>query len=346
MIFATAHIVTVADLIVNEGVSAIYILNLFITVMPWVLTFSIPFSILSAVLLAFGRLASDNEIIALKASGVSLFKIASPVLTTALMVSLFCIPLNDRLLPSFEYNSRKLIKKIGVSSPLALLEPGVIVRDFKDYVIWVSSKDKNTIKDIRIYQKEKNKPTRVIVAEEGVVEPVVGTGTVNLKLVNGSIDESLPQDPDNPVKVVFNTYQVSLDLKEAFKEEQIERKPREMSISELRDKIEHLIEIERGHDQLRTITRCYIEIHKKLALAFSSIIFALIGIPIALRMHRREKSINFGLTLALFLIYWSIMLGGVAFTIRQIVPPWLGIWSANIILFLIGITLFLRIARK
>ncbi|UCD54815.1 MAG: LptF/LptG family permease [Candidatus Omnitrophota bacterium] len=86
--------------------------------------------------------------------------------------------------------------------------------------------------------------------------------------------------------------------------------------------------------------------HNKLALAFSNFVFVLIGIPIAVRTHRREKSINFGFTMVLFLIYWGIMLGGIACVIRDIMPPWTGIWMGNIILFSIGVFLFVKIARQ
>ena len=77
-----------------------------------------------------------------------------------------------------------------------------------------------------------------------------------------------------------------------------------------------------------------------------SFIFVLIGIPIAIKTHRREKSINFGLTMLLFLVYWGIMLGGVACAIRDIIPPWLGIWMANGFVFVIGVILFARLSGK
>ncbi|MFC1576657.1 LptF/LptG family permease [Candidatus Omnitrophota bacterium] len=340
MILATGHIVQVADLIINKGVSAVYIINLFLLLTPWLLTFTIPISVLSATLLAFGRLASDNEIIALRASGVSLYRIALPIVLTSLVISLFCIPLNDKILPQAGYSARKLIKEIGIRNPLALLEPGIFIKGFEDYIIFVYSINGNKLKDIRIYQPQEGKPTRTIVAEEGEVEAVPEKNMVKLKLKSGSADEALPQDPTNFYKLVFDTYTMTLNFKEAMKYETIEKKPREMGMAELRAEAEKL--------RIKNIDTVplYIEIHNKMALAFSNFVFVLIGIPIALSMHRREKSINFGLTLILFLIYWGIMLGGVACSIRGIVPPWVGIWMANAVLFLIGIALFSRLARR
>ena len=340
MILAAGHIIQVADLIVNKGVSVIYVTHLFFLLMPWLLTFTIPISVLSATLLAFGRLAGDNEIIALKASGVSLYRISAPILIVGLIISLFSIPLNDKLLPKSGYEARKLMKEIGIRNPLALLEPGVFIKGFEDYVIFVYSINQNKLKNIRIYQPQEGKPTRTIVAEEGEVITIPEQDIVKLKLTKGSADESLPQDPEHFYKLVFDTYYMTLNLKDAMEFEKIEKKPREMSIAEIRREIENL-----KKKKISTIP-LYIELHNKLALAFSNVIFALIAIPIAIKTHRREKSINFGFTMVLFLAYWGIMLGGVACAIRKLVPPWTGIWMANFVLFVVGLFLFFKLARK
>ena len=83
--------------------------------------------------------------------------------------------------------------------------------------------------------------------------------------------------------------------------------------------------------------------YKKVAMMF---IFVLIGIPLAIRTHRREKSINFGFTMVLFLLYWGIMLGSVACVVHNTIPPWAGIWMANAVFFVVGIILFLKMGKK
>jgi len=339
MVLAAGHIIQIADLIINKGVDALYVINLFLLLVPWLLTFTIPISTLSAVLLAFGRLASDNEITALKASGVSTSRLALPVLVGGLLLSLLCIPLNDKVLPESGFNARKLIKEIGIRNPLALLEPGVFIKAFENHIIFVYSIDKNKLKNIRIYEPREGKSTRTIVAEEGEVFADPKGEFIQLKLKNGSADESLPQDPDNFYKLVFKTYNMRLDLKNVDDYKETEKKPREMTIRELKE------EIERLEGEKVNATPLYIEIHNKLALAFSNLVFVLIGIPIAISTHRREKSISFGLTMLLFLIYWGIMLGGVACVIRNMMPAWLGIWMANIILSAFGGFLFFKVVK-
>ena len=214
------------------------------------------------------------------------------------------------------------------------------VKGFKDYIIFVYNISGNKLKNIRIYQPQEGRPTRTIVAEEGEVIPIPEENMIKLKLKNGSADEAMPNEPDNFYKLMFQTYYMTLNLEDAMKYEEIQKKPREMSIAELKQEI-----IKLDKEKIST-TPLYIEMHNKLALAFSSFVFVFLGIPIAIRTHRREKSINFGLTMLLFIVYWGIMLGGIACSIRNLIPPWLGIWMANIVMFLIGMCLFIKISRK
>ncbi|MBU1657023.1 MAG: LptF/LptG family permease, partial [Candidatus Omnitrophica bacterium] len=70
------------------------------------------------------------------------------------------------------------------------------------------------------------------------------------------------------------------------------------------------------------------------------------GIPLAITTHRREKFIGFALAMALFLLYWGFMLGGIAFAIRGVIPPWAGVWSADIVLFIVGSVMLCKVTVR
>jgi len=91
---------------------------------------------------------------------------------------------------------------------------------------------------------------------------------------------------------------------------------------------------------------CEIEIHKKLALAASCLVFVFMGMPLAIRIHRREKATSFGLGLALFGVYWGIFLAGIVGAENGRLAPWFGVWLANILMGLIGIILFWQVSRR
>jgi len=340
MLLTTGQIIQMADLIINKGVGAIDMFYLTLLLMPSLLTFTIPISVLSACLLGFARLSCDNEITALKASGVSIFHIAAPVLVVGFIISLACIPLNYKIMPEAAYRARKLLKEIGVKNPTALIEPGVFMKTFKDYVIFVYDIKGNTLKDIRIYQPQQDGPTRTVIAESGEILPQVQDNTVRIKLVNGIADEVVPEDPDNMYKLIFKNYYLTLDLKEALHKQEVQKKAREMTLGELKTEFRKLKEA-----NIDT-TFLDLELQNKISFAFSSLIFIMIAIPIGIKTHRREKSINFGMALFLYLLYWGLMLGGVACVIRRFVPAWVGVWFPNVVFGIVGIILFARALKK
>lgn len=339
-ILAAGNIVQTVDMVVNKGVDIIQVAKIFLFFLPYVLIFTIPISVLSAVLLGFGRLSGDNEITALRTSGVSLWAMMLPVMVAGLIVSLFNIPLNDKILPQSEYCARKLIKQVGAQNPTALLEPGVFVKGFKDYIVFIHGISGQRLSNIRIYQPCENGPTRTIIAEKGEIISEPAEKSVKLKLENGTADELSPENPGDFYKLTFKEYYMTLDLDKNADAENVGKKAREKSIRELRQEIADI----KGKDNRDVPLR--IEIHKKLALAFSNFVFVLIGIPLAITTHRREKFIGFGLAMVLFMLYWGIMLTGIAFAIRFIVPPWAGVWSADAILLAIAGVMLYKLTVK
>ncbi|MBD3379975.1 MAG: LptF/LptG family permease [Candidatus Omnitrophica bacterium] len=339
-ILAAGNIMQTADMVVNKGVEFLQVLKIFAFFLPYVLIFTIPMSVLAAVLLGFGRLSGDNEVTAIRTSGISVYKVISPVIICGFIISLFNVPLNDKILPESEFAARKLVKSLGIKHPTAMLEPGVFIKGFKEYIIFVHGVEGNRLEDIRIYQPRDDKPTRTIVARKGEIISLPEENSVKLKLMDGTADEIVPENPDDFYKLSFQEYFMTLNLENAVNIENIQKKAREKSIKELLEEIDSLKKEDINAVPLR------IEMHKKIALAFSNFVFVLIGIPLAITTHRREKFIGFGLAIVLFLIYWAIMLSGIAFAIRSVLPAWAGVWSANIVLFAVSLVLYYRISKK
>jgi len=340
IILAAGNIMQTADMVMNKGVEFVQVAKIFLLFLPYVLIFTIPISVLAAVLLGFGRLSGDNELTALRASGISIYKVVMPVVICGFIVSLMSVPLNDSILPQSEFAARKLLKTIGIKHPAAMLEPGVFVKGFRDYIVFIHDVKGNKLKDIRIYQPREGKPTRTIVAKKGEIISLPEKNSVKLRLMDGTADEISPDKPDEFYKLAFQEYFMTLNMDNAVDVDSIQKKAREKNIKEI------LADISTLRKDSVDVIPLRVELHKKIALAFSSLVFVLVGIPLAITTHRREKFIGFGLAIVLFLIYWSIMLGGIACAIRGVIPPWVGVWSADIVLAAVGIALFLRISGK
>jgi lipopolysaccharide export system permease protein len=334
------NIIQIANLIINKGVDIVSVGKLFLYLIPWLLSFTLPIAALTGVILTFGRLSSDGELIAMKASGVSLFRISLPVLMIGLIFSLASFMINDHVSPNASFASRKVIKEIGLKSPTAMLEEGAFIRGFGNYVIFIHEIKGNRLKNIRIYQPQEGRATRTIVAEYGEITSIPEKNLVDLKLINGTSEEPSPTEPNSFYKLNFKTYHMTLDLSKIFKKERIQKKAREMTINEL------CAEIDLFTTQKIDPAPLIVEICKKLNMSASAFVLVLLAIPLGIRTHRSEKSIGFGLSLILFAVYWGMFLGGVALSLKGAIRPLIGVSLPNIVFFVLGVGLFINTARR
>ncbi len=339
-VMVMGNIVKMADMVINKGVSIISILKIFITLIPYLLSFTLPMAMLTATIMCFGRLASDNEVVAMKASGISLYKIGLPVVIFAFLVSLFQVYLNDTIIAESHYYMRRVLKDVGLKNPTAYLEPGTFIKEFKGHIIFIHGINGNKLNNIRIYKIQENSPTRTIIAQAGEFTSYPEKNIIVLKLINGTADEPNPKNPNVYYKVNFKKYNLTLDLSEHMLGAEIDKKPKDMSIKELKEEIFKMKTANIKATPLIT------EINKKLALAFSSFVFVLVGLPLAINTRRREKSVAFGLSLVIVLTYYAIFIGGEALALKELVPVAASIWSANIIFLIIGIFLIVSLAEK
>jgi lipopolysaccharide export system permease protein len=137
------NLVKIADLVINKGVDIYSISKLFLFMIPYLLTYTLPIAALTAVLLALGRLSSDNEIVAIKSSGINLFHLVLPLLILGLILSLVLVIFNDRVIPYAHYATRRILVEVGIKNPTAALEPGVFINSFQNYILFIYGIDQN-----------------------------------------------------------------------------------------------------------------------------------------------------------------------------------------------------------
>ena len=338
-IMLLGSLVNLFNLVINKGVSLILVSKLILLLIPNVLSYAIPLSILSATLLTIGRLSADNEIIAIRASGINLYKLCFPIIVLGVVISLASIPLNDRLKPNALFATRKIVKQIGVKTPTAFLEAGTFIRTFQNYIIFIYGIHQNKLTNIRIYQPQEGGPTRTIIANRGEFLPIPERDIVKLKLIDGSSDEPNPKDPNTFYKLNFNTYYLTLDISGGS--QNLEKKLKDMSIRELRKKIKEL-----NQQQIEDTTPIITEINKKLAFSFASFAFVLVGLPLAIWTRRREKFVGVGLSIGVFVTYYILFLAGEVLSVRGFIYPGLGMWLANIALISVGLILIWQTMKR
>jgi LPS export ABC transporter permease LptF len=331
----TGNLIKMADLVINKGVDITLVGKLFLFLMPFLLSYTIPMSALSATLLTFGRLSSDNEITAMRSHGINLYRLTLPLIIAGLILSLFSIILNDRILPGSHFASRKIVKNIGIKMPSAYLESGTFIKSFKDYIIFINKIDKNALEGIRIYQIQKNRPTRTIIAKRGEFLPLEKQNAIKLKLMDGTSDEPDTKDPMHFYKLNFKNYYLTMVAEETITSgDYIEKKPKEMNFQEIK---EDLKKLGRHHIDAPSLIA---EFHRKISISFASLVFIIIGISLGIFTRRGEKTVQFAIALAVIVVYYLLMAGGMAVSLKtgKAIPLW--VYLPNALFAVIGVVLF------
>ncbi|MFA7677172.1 MAG: LptF/LptG family permease [Candidatus Omnitrophota bacterium] len=344
LVMFMGQMMKISDMVIRKGVNLFDALKIFSFFIPLLLRFTIPLSFLLGIMLAMGRLIADNEIIAIRVAGVSLIKILNIFLILGFIFSLFLFILNDKIIPLFHYHYRSQIKNIYSKNISALIEPGVFLENFQNYILYVSDKNENKLKNVFIYEvDEKQGISKVMFAKQG--EFIVEGNTLKIKLEEGFRDETVSKDKNELYRLNFKVFFMDIPIQEQ-KEVKVNKKPADMRLQEIQQKRNYLkkmgIDPKKEDAPLELIS----EFHKRISFSFSVITFVLLGFGISLVVKHREKSINFGIAFFAAGIYYLLFILGETLISRRLVFPWLGMWLPNILIMTIGIYLIFKYAHS
>jgi LPS export ABC transporter permease LptF len=331
------NLIKITQLVINKGVDIVSVSKLFLFMVPYLLTYTLPIAALTAVLISMGRLSSDNEITAIRANGINIFSLILPLLLVGLILSLVLVIFNDRVIPYAHFASRKTLTEVGIKNPAAALEPGIFINSFQKYVLFIYRIEDNRLTNVRIYEPQEGKATRTIVAKHGEFIAIPEKKALKLKLIDGTSDEPDPDNPTNYYKLNFKNYFMTMNLNAMKDPSEIEKKPKDMTIQELKSESKRLRA--RGIDPAPLVT----EMHAKITLAFSCFVFMLLGSSLAIITRRREKSINLGITFLVVGIYYLLFIAFETLSLQGYLKPQLAMWMPNIVLGILGTFLTYRI---
>ena len=321
MVMLLGNLMKISDMIIRKGVDIVDALKIFSFFIPYLLGFTLPLSFLLAVLLTMGRLIADNEITAINTAGISLFKILGVFLILGIIFSLFLFILNDRVIPDFHYRYYSQIKNIYSKNITALIEPRMFLEHFRNHIIYVSDKNGNKLKNVFIYELgEKKKVNKITFAKRG--EFIADNNILKLKLEDVFYHEIDSKDKKD-FRGTFEVFFKDIPMEEK-KSVRVEKKPSDMRLKELREKIKYLKKM--GIDPVKLIG----EFHKRISFSFSIITFAILGFGASLAIKHREKSINFGIAFLAAGAYYLLFILGEALLEYHIILPFLGMWFPNI----------------
>ncbi len=330
-------------LLVNHDVPVEYLITFIAYILPFSLKFTIPWGLLTATLLIFGRLSADNELIAFRANGVSISRICIPIAAVAVVCCAICLWLNVSVAPAAQEKLRSTIYDLATRNPMALFDSDQVIDQFPGRKIYVGKKEGNKLQNIIVFEMSGNDlPMRVTYAKTGMLEADLPNKRILMHLYHARYqqrDESAPLDLRkirDGINMAEGTLPISLE--ELYEKEK--KKPSRSALS-----IEQLLEqLKSESSRERSASRT--EINMRFAFPFSCLVFALIAVPLGVTAHRRETSIGFAVGLIVAVTYFLFVI--IADTLRSNpkVHPELLVWLPNVLFLVLGAALFRRLARQ
>jgi lipopolysaccharide export system permease protein len=320
-----------ADLLINKGAGPVLTLKLLVLLLPTSLSLTLPISNLLAALLTYGTLSESNEITAIRASGVATGSFVWPPIAVAFLTTLFLVPFNTEWAPHAQSRFRQTYVQLLQRNPLVRIEEKTF-SDIGDYHLYVEQKSwrKPPLRKITIYKTPAGGAPLRIFADRGEARVDMSKG-MWLTLEDGHMQQINPTRTERWFYTTFRQYEFFIPFEN----------PKESStrnISEMDNR-----ELARSAKEMRQKglpTPLYTsEMQLRLALAFTPLLFVLLGIPLALRVKRGGRSIGFGLSLLVVMIYYVLVMGGVGIAQRGVWPAIPAVWFANFVLAVVALIL-------
>ncbi|MBL0701095.1 MAG: LPS export ABC transporter permease LptF [Desulfosarcina sp.] len=339
-VFLMAKILDITNLIVNYSIGLASVLMLLLYTIPHFLEFVIPISVMVSVLVIFMRLAGDNEIVAMKAGGFSLYRLLPPVMAFCLIGSVFTAFMTIYGVPWGRLALKKLTYEIASSNIDIGLKERTFNDIFKGVMIYINRVDitNKTIADVFIDDRRDEEIVSTIVSPEGVIFSDPAKLFFKIRLYNGVINR-VDLEKRSVQTINFGTYDINLDINKAgYDFKKIKKKEKVMSLSELRDYLQTKSPGDEKYLQAQ------MEYYRKFSIPFACFALGLLAVPLGVQTSSAKRSYGLGLGLFFILLYYVLMSAGFVFGEAGLYPPVIGMWAPDIVIGGIAIFLLVRAA--
>jgi lipopolysaccharide export system permease protein len=350
------------------GLSLSYVGVLLPYLLPYTLAWVIPASLLTACVMAYGRLSAENELLAVCASGVPLRYMCYPAFLVAIVLTAFCLPLNDTIIPHCRVAMQDVVREAFYEDPFGGL-PILGTFEIGEQKMYIERVDGNVLYNVIVVEPPveeddpKNpSPERASTQRLRVFRARRAHYEVDKeKLEIHIILEDAQYTIVDPNQHALGWHDVSAqeqnvvikteDPSSLQKRRRAERATRDLMVA---------LETCRGdlakarEDDDRTLVRrlkkrcsqLETEIRLREALAFSVLALALVGVPLGIWMRRESRLASFALAVAVFLLLYAMLIGGEGLAIERKVAPKVGLWAPCIFTGALGLVMLLRTFRR
>jgi lipopolysaccharide export system permease protein len=323
---------------------------------PFAWVFALPMGMLTATLLVFGRFSADQELTAVRASGISLVALINPVLWLSIFLCAVSAIVNLEVGPRCRVAFTTMRFNFGAQLSAAFLPEGRFITDHPGVVLYVGQNRDGNLKDVMILMFDsQTNLERTVTAQRGKLVVHGAEKQVEITLYEAKSIEAngvtgvtqefpLTMDLESPQKAALKPKIDDMTIRQLFKElRDMDRRMRlpvtlkNLPAEQLKERRSQLQEQRKD-----LVTPILFQIHRQVAFSFACFGFTLLGIPLGIRVQRRETNVGIAIALMLVAVYYSFILVGQALQHRPEYFPYFIVWIPNFLFQAIGAVLLWR----
>ncbi len=328
-------LVKLMEIFVRHSGSGSQVAILFLCIVPSVLVFTIPMAVLVGVLLGLGRMSMDSEIIALTALGISRRRILIPVGVLAALGAILTFLMTAWLAPLSLRTGRNIEATLLTSQISFAVQPRVFDERFPHLVLYISdvSASGTHWNGVFLAEAGADNNSDITLAESAIVIAEPSLGKLELHLNDGTTHEFSRATPDHYSITAFGRTDWPMEFSTMLP-------PKERTISMPERFIREL-----WGDHGTNWREARVEFNQRLAFPAACFVFALIAVPLGAQPRRGGRAAGTLLAIVIIASYYLILVTGAGFARQGLLPPFIGIWAANLTMAIIALGLFPRMER-
>lgn len=342
-VFLMTRIPEITNMVVNYDTNVTDILMMIGFTLPRFMEFTIPMSAMISVLLTFMRMAGENEIVALKGAGMSLYKLLPPVLVFAVMTTLLTMWITVFGVSWGKLALKKKSLELARSSIDAALQERQFNSQLRDIMIYVSHVDMKTrdLTDVFIEDRRTPGVISISVAPKGRLIRQEDDQVYTIRLYDGGINQVNAED-NSVTHINFGHYDINIDLASMQKggPKRLIKDLDEMNLHELVQRIKS------GFKDAAHESEAKMVLHEKFSIPFACLALGLLAFPLGIQSMSLRRSSGFGMGIFFFLLYYILLATGWSMGETGHYPPFIGMWLPNGIMGAAGIFLLVRNAKE
>ena len=341
-----------ASLFAAGKVDIWFFLKLVGLLIPYVASYALPLGVLTGALIALGRLSSQQEITAMKSAGMSLYQIASPVFLISFIGMVAGILINLQYAPQSRIAYKRMTVAAVSKNPTEFIKKRRFINEFPGYVIYMGDQDGAVMKDFWIWQLDEQQRVKLFLrAREGELNFDRENNKLVLLLRDGTAEKRDEDDPealtgDSLRSLFFGEFPLELPLDTLFGVKNQKRaKIKELPFAQLMKARKAELEKENGEGMSKMRMNIQMHIQKNFAMAFSVFSLSVFGVPLAIRVGRKESYANLAIAVVIALTYYFLIVVVSWFDGNRSLRPDLLIWLPNIIFQVFGFIMIKKAGR-